>query len=179
MVSWPNGFNCWLPVLRSVFEFSMGIIFESLVAIKLVFKSNERAWSLIVQINSAKFLGVRGASYHLVFTGSCLTISICVCSAYLVNEKVFGLLVLLKEMRSLSESEILSFFVYGINQGRWKGGVSPRLPCITQGVELTLRPLTSRMAQFIMFRGFVNDEANGGWFFSVGRDASPGIGCLV
>ena len=30
-----------------------------------------------------------------------------------------------------------------------------------------------------MCRGFGNDEANGDWFLSVGRDASPGIGCLV
>ena len=57
--------------------------------------------------------------------------------------------------------------------------MSPRLPCITQEVKLTLRPFTSRMAQFIMCRGFVNDEANGGWFLSVGRDGSPDIGCLV
>ena len=70
-----------------------------------------------MQINSAKFLGVRGVSHHPVFKGSFLTISICVCSAYLVNQKVFVLLVLLKEMRALGESEILSFFVYGVNQG--------------------------------------------------------------
>ena len=57
--------------------------------------------------------------------------------------------------------------------------MSPRLPCVTQEVKLTLRPFTSRMAQFIMCRGFGNDEANGDWFLSVGRDASPGTGCLV
>ena len=90
----------------------------SLVAIKLVFKSDGRASSLIVQINSAKFLTVRGASRHPVFTDSCLTISICVCSTYLVTEKVFVLLMLLKEMRTLAESEIFSFFVYGVSQGR-------------------------------------------------------------
>ena len=87
----------------------------SLVTKKLVFKSDGWASSLIVQINSAKFLTVRGASRHL---HSCLTISICVCSTYLVNEKVFVLLMLLKEMRTLAESEIFTFFVYGVSQGR-------------------------------------------------------------
>ena len=57
--------------------------------------------------------------------------------------------------------------------------MSPRLPCVTQGDKLTLRPFTCRMAQFIVCRGFVNHETNGGWFLSVGRDASTGIGCLV
>ena len=57
--------------------------------------------------------------------------------------------------------------------------MSPRLPCVTQEVKLTLRPSTTRMGQFIMCRGFLNDEANGGWVFFVGRNASPGIGCLV
>ena len=118
MVSWPNGYNGWLPNLSSVFDSPKGIICDSLVAIKLVFKSDGRASSLIVQINSAKFLTVRGASRHPVFTDSCLTISICVCSTYLVNEKVFVLLMLLKEMRTLAESEIFSFFVYGVSQGR-------------------------------------------------------------
>ena len=47
----------------------------------------------------------------------CLTISICVFSAYLVDKKVFVLLLLLKEMRTRDESEILSFSVYGVNQG--------------------------------------------------------------
>ena len=71
--------------------------------------------SFAVQINSAKFLGARGASRHPVFTGSCPAISICVCP--IVDGKVFLLLVLMKEMRTLGESEILSFFVYGVNQG--------------------------------------------------------------
>ena len=62
-----------------------------------------------MQINSAKFLGVRVESYYPVFKGSCLTISICVCSVYLVDEKVFVLLVLMKEMRTLGEFEILTF----------------------------------------------------------------------
>ena len=57
--------------------------------------------------------------------------------------------------------------------------MSPRLPCVTQVVKLTLRLFTSRMAQFIVCRGFVNDEANSGWVLSVGRDPSPSIGCLV
>ena len=57
--------------------------------------------------------------------------------------------------------------------------MSPRLPCVTQGVKLTLIRFTSRMVQFIVSRGFANDEANGGWFLSVGKDASPSIGCLV
>ena len=162
MVSWPNGFNYWLLILRFVFDSPKGIICESLVAIKLEFKSDGPAWILIVQINSAKFFGLRGASYHPVFTSSCLTISICICSAYLVDKKFFVLLVLLKEMRTLGESEILSFFVYGVNQGGWGSGVSSRLPCVTQEVKLTLRSFTSRMAQFIMCSGFVNDEANGG-----------------
>ena len=70
-----------------------------------------------MKINVIKFLGVKGASYHPVFTGNYLTFGIYVCSAYLVDEKVFVLLVLLKEMRTLDESEILSFFVYGVNQG--------------------------------------------------------------
>ena len=179
MVSWPKGYNCWLPILRSVFDSPKGIICDSLVATKLMFKSDGRAWSLIVKINAAKFLDVRGACYHPVFTGNCLTFSIYVCCAYLVDEKVFALLVILKEMRTLGESKIVSFFVYGVNQGGWGGRVSPRLPCVTQGVKLTLRPFTCRMAQFIVCRGFVNHEANDGWFFSVGRDFSPGIGCLV
>ena len=153
MVSWPNGYNGWLPNLSSIFDSPKGIICDSLATIKLVFKSDGRTWSLIVQINSAKFLTVRGASRHPVFTDSCLTISICVCSTYLVNEKVFVLLILLKEMRTLAESEIFSFFVYGVSQGRWGGGMSPRLPCVTQGVKLTLRRFTSRMAQFIVSRG--------------------------
>ena len=155
----------------------MGIICDSLVAIKLVFKSDGRVWNLIVQINSVTFLGVRGVSHHPVFTGSCLIVSICVCSAYLLGGKIFVLLVLLKEMRTLGESGILSFFVYGVNQGGWGSWVSPRLPCVTQGVKLTLIRLTSRMVQFIVSRGFVNDEANGSWFLFAGRDAS--IGCLV
>ena len=153
MVSWPNGYNGWLPNLSSVFDSPKGIICDSLVAIKLAFKSEGRAWSLIVQINSTKFLCVRGASRHPVFTGSYLTISICVCSTYLVNEKIFVLLMLLKEMRTLDESEIFSFSVYGVSPGRWGGGVSPRLPCVTQGVKLTLRRVTSRMTQFIVGRG--------------------------
>ena len=75
-----------------------------------------------MQINSAKYFGVvggrgRGVFRHPVFTDSCLTIIICVCSAYPVVQNVFVLLVLLKEMRTLDESEILSFFVYGVNQG--------------------------------------------------------------
>ena len=57
--------------------------------------------------------------------------------------------------------------------------MSPRFPCVTQGVKRTLRPFTSRMAQFIVCTGFVNDETNGGWFLSVGRDANSSIGCLV
>ena len=69
-----------------------------------------------MQINTAKFFRRWGTSYHSVFTGSCLTISVCVCSAYLVDEKDFVLLVLLKEMRTLCESETLSFFIYGVNQ---------------------------------------------------------------
>ena len=76
------------------------------------------AWSLIVQTNSAKFFGGGGGGggregvfHHPFFTGSCLTIIICVCSAYPVDKNVFVLLVLLKEMRTLDESEILSFFV--------------------------------------------------------------------
>lgn len=37
------------------------------------------------------------------------------CPVCLQNEKDFALLLLLKEMRMLSESEILSFFIYGVN----------------------------------------------------------------
>ena len=56
------------------------------------------------------------------------TISIHVCPVFLVDDKVFVLLVLLKEMNMLCESEILSFFVYGVYQGGLPGGVSPRFP---------------------------------------------------
>ena len=62
---------------------------------------------------------VRVASYyHPVFTGSCLTISICVCSTYLVDEKILVLLVLLKEMRMLGKSEVRSFFCIWSKSGR-------------------------------------------------------------
>ena len=40
VVSWPNGFNYWLPILRFLFDSPKGIICESLVAIKLEFKSD-------------------------------------------------------------------------------------------------------------------------------------------
>ena len=85
------------------------------------------------------------------------TISIHVCPVFLVDDKVFVLLVLLKEMNMLCESEILSFFVYGVYQGGSPGGVSPRFPCITQGIKLTLRPSTRRVVQRIVCGGFVND----------------------
>ena len=57
--------------------------------------------------------------------------------------------------------------------------MSPKLLCVTQRVKVTLRPFISRLARFIVCRGFLNGEANSGWIFSIGRDASPGIGCLV
>ena len=71
------------------------------------------------------------------------------------------MLVLLKEMRMLGESEILSFFVSGVNQGGLGAGVSPRFPCVTQGIKLTFRPSTSRVLQFIVCEGFVDDLDNG------------------
>ena len=43
-----------------------------------------------------------------------------------MDEKFFVLLWLLKGMRMLGESEILSFFVSGANQGELGGGVHPR-----------------------------------------------------
>ena len=49
-----------------------------------------------------------------------------------MDEKVFVLLVLLKEMRSPAESDILSFFRFWCKLGGL--GVSPRLGCLIQGV---------------------------------------------
>ena len=111
------------------------------------------AWLFIVQIDTTKFLGARGASRH-----PALTISIHVCPVYLVDEKFFVLLVLSEEMRMIGESEILSFFVYRVNQGGWGGAVGPRFCCVTQRVKLTLRPTTSRVVQFVVFRVFVDDS---------------------
>ena len=46
-----------------------------------------------------------------------------------MDKKVFVLLLLLKEMRTLDESEILSFFVYGVNQGVRRGGGESKTLC--------------------------------------------------
>ena len=39
--------------------------------------------------------------------------------------------------------------------------MSPRFPCVTQGIKLTFRPSTSRVLQFIVCEGFVDDLDNG------------------
>ena len=67
------------------------------------------------------------------------------------------LLVLSKEMNMLRESEILSFFVDGVYQGGLPDGVSPTFPYIAQRIKLTLRPSTSRLVQYIVCGGFVDD----------------------
>ena len=67
------------------------------------------------------------------------------------------LLVLSKEMNMLRESEILFFFVDGVYQGGLSDGVSPTFPYIAQGIKLTLRSSTSRLVQYIVRGGFVDD----------------------
>ena len=74
-----------------------------------------------------------------------------------MDEKVFVLLGLLKRIRMLGESEILSFFVSGVNQGELGGGVHPRFSCVTQEIKLTLKTSTSTVVQFIACGGFVDD----------------------
>ena len=55
----------------------------------------------------------------------------------------------------LGESEILSFFVSGANEGELGGGVHPRFSCVTQEIKLTLKTSTSRVVQLIVCGGSV------------------------
>ena len=73
-----------------------------------------------------------------------------------MDENVFVLLGLLKGMRMLGESEIY-FFVPGVNQGELGSGVHSRFSCATQEIKLTLKTSTSRVVQFIICGGFVDD----------------------
>ena len=74
-----------------------------------------------------------------------------------MDEKVFVLLGLLKRSRMLGESEIVSFFVSGVNQGELGCGVHPRFSRVTQETKLTLKTSTSRVVQIIVCYGFVDD----------------------
>ena len=44
--------------------------------------------------------------------------------------------------------------------------MSPRFPCVTQVVNLRLRYYASKVVYFTVCGGFVDDQANGGWFLS-------------
>ena len=74
-----------------------------------------------------------------------------------MDEKVFVLLGLLKRIRMLGESEILSFFVSGVNQGELGRGVHPRFSRVTQEIKLNLKTCTSRVVQIIVCGGFLDD----------------------
>ena len=53
--------------------------------------------------------------------------------------------------------DLMGFFVPGVNQGELEGGVHPRFSCVTQKIKLTLKTCTSRVVQFIVCGGFVDD----------------------
>ena len=74
-----------------------------------------------------------------------------------MDEKVFVLLGLLKGIRMLGESEILSFFVSGVNQGELGRVVHARFSRVTQENKLTLKTSTSRVVQIIVCGGFGDD----------------------
>ena len=136
-----------------MFNHTKDIVCDFLVAMKLAFETDGWREFFLCKVTRLNFWARRK---HIAVQFSS-TISIHVCPVYLVDDKVFVLLVLLKEMNMLCESEILSFFVYGVYQGGLLGGVSPRFPCITKGIKLTLRPSTSRVVQCIVCGGFVDD----------------------
>ena len=136
-----------------MFNHTKVIVCDFLVDMKLAFETDgwhEVLWCKVTKLN----FGVRRKDIAIQFSS---TISMHVCLVYLVDDKVFLLLVLSKEINMLCESEILSFFVYGVYQGGLPGGVSPTFPCIAQGIKLTLRPSTSRLVQCIVCGGFVDD----------------------
>ena len=110
-----------------MFNHTKDIVCDFLVAMKLTFETDEWREFLLCKVTRLNFWA-RGKHIVIQFSS---TISMHVSSVYLVDDKVFMLLVLLKEMNMLCESEILSFFVYGVYQGELPGGVSPRFPCIT------------------------------------------------
>ena len=89
---------------------------------------------------------------------------------------------LLKEM-TLCESKILSFFVYGVNQGGWRGGGEFKtslcnLGGITKGVKLSDLPRAG-WPSLLCVEGLWMMNLTMVGFCSIGRDSSPGIGCLV
>ena len=49
------------------------------------------------------------------------------------------------------------FFVSGVNQGELVSGVNPRFSCATQKIKLTVKTFPSRVVQFIVCDGFVDD----------------------
>ena len=74
-----------------------------------------------VQLASAKSMSMSAASCHPAFMSNCQLLVTRVSPIYLVDEFTFLLLVLLNEMKMLGESNVLPFFVFGVNQGNGMG----------------------------------------------------------
>ena len=107
-----------------MFNHTKDIVYDFLVAMKLALETDEWREFFLCKVTRLNFWA-QGKYIAIQFSS---TISIHVCPVFLVDDKVFVLLVLLKEMNMLCESEIFSFFVYGVYQGGLPGGVSPRFP---------------------------------------------------
>ena len=83
---------------------------------------------------------------------------------YLVDEFIFLFLVLLKEMKTLGESKVLSFLFLVLIERMRRWSESKISFCNLSGKKHLLRPSASGVVKFSALGVFVDDKTSGGWF---------------